>query len=210
MKLVRKNDEFIVIESNGSYHKVLLSEIDELIVLLCEAKQIDPAKANKSVGENLFAEQERVTKLFTPHVEALHRDYERARAVMGMSLADIKEKIAARHPVPDDIDVLSFGQKYFDLPSDLLSDNHFNVHQWIPPLANEFAGPRISMTGRPDMTMNIVKGREKLIVDMESSSDFGPAFVLPLDHSGFSVNFTLPEIPEEYLRAHYAKDKKDN
>lgn len=193
MKLVRKNDEFIVIESNGSYHKVLLSEIDELIVLLCEAKQIEPAKANKSVGENLFAEQERVTKLFTPHVEALHRDYDRTRAAMGMSLADIKEKIAVRCPVPD-----------------VLSDHEFNVHRWIPPLAAEFAGPRVSMSGRPDMTMNIVKGREKLIVDVGSSSDFGPAFVLPLDHSGFSVNFTLPEIPEEYLRAHYAKDKKDN
>lgn len=93
MKLVRKNDEFIVIENNGSYHKVMLAEIDDLIVLLCEAKRVDAAKANKSIGENLFEDQDRVIGVFGQYVNTLHRDYDRVRRVMGIPMKDIYAKL---------------------------------------------------------------------------------------------------------------------
>lgn len=93
MKLVRKNDEFIVIESRGSYHKVALEEIDGLIVLLCEAKRVDAAKANKSIGENLFEDQERTTRVFGQYVHTLHRDYDRVRRVMDIPMKDIYAKL---------------------------------------------------------------------------------------------------------------------
>lgn len=188
MKLVRKNDEFIVIESRGSYHKVALEEIDALIVLLCEAKAVDPAKANKSIGENLFEGQERTTRVFGPYIDALHRDYVRAKQSMGLSMAEIKERLRlaggkqrdeeewvedAWEEDCDDreyLNPLDFGNKHFNVPGELLLENKLEPHAWIPPLTDkDILAPTFVITPTDEVR---IKTREWLAANMRSPADF--------------------------------------
>lgn len=190
MKLVRKNDEFIVIESNGSYHKVALDEIDDLILLLCEARRVDPAKANKSIGENLFEDQARVTRLAGQYVDELHRKYGRVRQMMGIPLVDIYAKLKAlmeenrlKNKLDDDThfdawveaatnsreslnlledpDMLVMSAEFKEHPRELMEKWVNNNRRSIYPLV----GPTdvilgVDPSAKGDMTMSIVKGRE--------------------------------------------------
>lgn len=187
MKLVRKNEEFIVIENNGSYHKVALTEIDELIVLLCEAKRVDPAKANKSIGENLFEDQERTLKVFTPYLRSLDRDYDRVKRVMGMSVSEVWNKLKDDVQAIKEQSPLEFGNKHFDIPAvDLLP--------YLPRrLTNEFSQTDcfigVDPSLKTNLTMNILKGRQQQGKDMK--------FTVDLERLGESLDVNELLTPEE-------------
>lgn len=182
MKLVRKNEEFIVIENNGSYHKVALNELDALIVLLCEAKQVDPAKANKSIGEDLFEDQERTARVFTPYIESLHRDYERTKRVMKLTVSEVWDRLREAADHNKDVNPLEFGNKFFHVPEDLLLGHnalHVPIEPYLPRrLLNRGDLTTMHMAVDPalkgNLTMNILKGRQmegkemKFTVDLEA------------------------------------------
>lgn len=211
MKLVRKNDEFIVIENNGSYHKVALTEIDELIVLLCEAKRVDPAKANKSIGENLFEEQERTLNIFRPYLQSLDRDYDRVKRVMKMSVSEVwnnlKEQAQANQPGPfggniDDIDPLEFGNEFFQIPKDLLLGHKPFLSPGEPFLPSrllnrgDLIAPVIGIdpAARGSLNMNILKARRledkemKFTVDLEAIDVGAP---IPIEEAGLDLTIEV-------------------
>lgn len=211
MKLVRKNEEFIIIENNGSYHKVALTEIDELIVLLCEAKRVDPAKANKSIGENLFEDQERTLKVFRPYLQALDRDYDRVKRVMKMSVSEvwntIKEQAQTnqgntRTNLDKDFDPLEYRNQFFHIPSELLighNDLHVPIEPFLPSrLLNrgDLITPIMAVdpAAKGSLTMNILKARQlegkemKFTVDMDAL-DVGA--LIPIEEAGLDLTIEV-------------------
>lgn len=185
MKLVRKNEEFIVIENNGSYHKVALNDIDALIVLLCEAKQVDPAKANKSIGEDLFEDQERTVRVFAPYIESLHRDYGRNKRVMKLTVYEVWDRLRDVADKNKDVNPLEPGNKFFHVPEQvLLGQNTCIIDRVI--------GVDPSLGG--NLTMSILKGRDKARQDMQYTIDLeamdkgGP---IPIEEVGLDLTIDI-------------------